>query len=77
MSDPAKYRSKEEVDDVKKNRDPIDHVREMMVMTGISDDSIKAIDNDVKSIVLEAVEFAQTSPEPDPSELYTDVYNEA
>jgi pyruvate dehydrogenase E1 component alpha subunit len=77
MSDPAKYRSKEEVDDVKKNRDPIDHIREMMVMAGVNDEAIKAIDSDIKAMVLEAVEFAQTSPEPDPSELYTDVYTEA
>ena len=74
MSDPAKYRTKEEVDEVKKNRDPIDHVRTMITEAGISDDDVKAIDNEIKAIVLEAVEFAQTSPEPDPSELYTEVY---
>lgn len=77
MSDPAKYRSKEEVEDVKKNRDPIEHIKTMMSQAGITDDDIKAVDNDIKAIVLEAVEFAQTSPEPDPSELYTEVYTEA
>jgi len=77
MSDPAKYRSKEEVDEVKTNRDPIDHVKTMLEQAGVSEEAIKAIDNEVKAIVLEAVEFAQTSPEPDPSELYTDVYLEA
>ena len=77
MSDPAKYRSKEEVDDVKKNRDPIDHIKTMLEQAGIAEDAIKTIDNEIKAIVLEAVDFAQTSPEPDPSELYTDVYLEA
>jgi len=77
MSDPAKYRSKEEVDDVKKNRDPIDHIKTMLEQAGVAEDAIKTIDNEIKAIVLEAVDFAQTSPEPDPSELYTDVYLEA
>lgn len=75
MSDPAKYRSKEEVDEVKTNRDPIEHVKTMLQTAGVADDQIKAIDNDIKAIVLEAVEFAQTSPEPDPRELYTEVYS--
>ncbi|MFT4091450.1 MAG: pyruvate dehydrogenase (acetyl-transferring) E1 component subunit alpha [Asticcacaulis sp.] len=77
MSDPAKYRSKEEVDEVKTTRDPIDHIKTMLQQAGVPEDDIKTIDNEVKAIVLEAVEFAQTSPEPDPSELYTDVYLEA
>ncbi|MBW8880449.1 MAG: pyruvate dehydrogenase (acetyl-transferring) E1 component subunit alpha [Asticcacaulis sp.] len=77
MSDPAKYRTKEEVDEVKTTRDPIDHIKTMLQQAGVGEDEIKAIDNDVKAIVLEAVEFAQTSPEPDPSELYTEVYTEA
>ncbi|MBP2158309.1 MULTISPECIES: pyruvate dehydrogenase (acetyl-transferring) E1 component subunit alpha [Asticcacaulis] len=77
MSDPAKYRTKEEVDEVKTTRDPIDHIKTMLQQAGVAEDEIKTIDNEVKAIVLEAVEFAQTSPEPDPSELYTDVYLEA
>ncbi|MDV6329344.1 MULTISPECIES: pyruvate dehydrogenase (acetyl-transferring) E1 component subunit alpha [unclassified Asticcacaulis] len=77
MSDPAKYRSKEEVDEVKTTRDPIDHIKTMLQQAGVAEDEIKTIDNEVKAIVLEAVDFAQTSPEPDPSELYTDVYTEA
>ena len=77
MSDPAKYRSKEEVDDVKKTRDPIDHIKTMLEQAGVNEAAIKTIDDEVKAIVLEAVEFAQTSPEPDPSQLYTDVYTEA
>ncbi|MDI7774532.1 pyruvate dehydrogenase (acetyl-transferring) E1 component subunit alpha [Asticcacaulis sp. EMRT-3] len=77
MSDPAKYRSKEEVDEVKTTRDPIDHIKTMLQQAGVSEDEIKTLDNEIKTIVMAAVEFAQTSPEPDPSELYTDVYLEA
>jgi pyruvate dehydrogenase E1 component alpha subunit len=76
MSDPAKYRTKEEVDEVKKTRDPIDHVKALMETARVTEDEIKAIDNEIKAIVAEAVQFAQESPEPDPSELYTDVYVE-
>ena len=77
MSDPAKYRSKEEVDDVRKHRDPIDHLKAKLEAAGISEDRLKEIDNEVKQVVLDAAEYARTSPEPDPSELYTDVYLEA
>jgi pyruvate dehydrogenase E1 component alpha subunit len=77
MSDPAKYRSKEEVDEVKKTRDPIDHLREKLDAAKVTEDELKTIDAEVKRIVAEAAEFARTSPEPDPAELYTDVYLEA
>ena len=77
MSDPAKYRTKEEVDEVKKTRDPIDHVKMLLDQAGATEDDLKAIDAEIKTIVAEAVQFAQESPEPDPSELYTDVYVEA
>jgi pyruvate dehydrogenase E1 component alpha subunit len=78
MSDPAKYRTKEEVDEVKKTRDPIDHSREVLDAKGWADEAAyKAIDGEVKAIVADAAEFARTSPEPDPAELYTDVYLEA
>ena len=77
MSDPAKYRTKEEVDEVKKTRDPIEHLRETLALAKVTDDELKAIDAEVKTIVAAAAEFARTSPEPDPSELYTDVYLEA
>jgi len=77
MSDPAKYRTKEEVDEVKKTRDPIEHLREQLDPAGVTAGEMKAIDADVKRIVAEAVEFARSSPEPDASELYTDVYLEA
>ncbi len=77
MSDPAKYRTKEEVDEVKKTRDPIDHLREKLDAAKVTEDELKTIDAEVKRIVAEAAEFARTSPEPDASELYTDVYLEA
>ena len=77
MSDPAKYRAKEEVDEVKKTRDPIDHVKLLLDQAGATEDDLKAIDAEIKTIVAEAVQFAQESPEPDPSELYTDVYVES
>jgi pyruvate dehydrogenase E1 component alpha subunit len=77
MSDPAKYRTREEVDAVRKTRDPIDHVEEQLEKNGWADEAkLKAIDADVKRIVADAAEFARTSPEPEPSELYTDVYTE-
>ena len=78
MSDPAKYRTREEVDEVRKTRDPIDHVEELLEKNGWSDEAVaKAIDAEVKRIVADAAEFARTSPEPDPAELYTDVYTES
>jgi len=78
MSDPAKYRTKEEVDLWKTTRDPIDTLRAQVIADGLAtEEEIKAIEKEIKSIVNEAAEFAQTSPEPDPSELYTDVLVEA
>ena len=78
MSDPAKYRTRDEVDEVRKTRDPIDHVQELLSKKGWADEAaLKAIDAEVKAIVADAAEFARTSPEPEPSELYTDVYVEA
>jgi pyruvate dehydrogenase E1 component alpha subunit len=77
MSDPAKYRSKEEVEGVKEKRDPIDRFKDYMVRNiKITDDQIKIIEDKVKAVVAEAVEFAKTSPEPDVSELYTDILKE-
>lgn len=75
MSDPAKYRSREEVQKMREERDPIDRVRELL-LTGkhASDDDLKAIDKEIKAIVNEAAEFAKDSPEPDVSELRTDIY---
>ena len=77
MSDPAKYRTRDEVDEVRKTRDPIDHVQELLEKNGWADEAaLKAIDAEVKAIVADAAEFARTAPEPDLSELYTDVYLE-
>ena len=74
MSDPAKYRTKEEVSEVRSERDPIDNVRDQLIALGAADDAaLKGIDKDVRAVVAEAAEYAQNSPEPDPSELYTDV----
>ena len=78
MSDPAKYRTKEEVNKFKEERDPITTLKDKMVNeAGISEEDIKAIDKEIKDIVNESAEFAQTSPEPDVSDLWTDVLVEA
>lgn len=77
MSDPAKYRKREEVDQVRKTRDPIEHVRQILLDAGVSEDNLRKIEDDVKATVNDSAEFAQTSPEPDPAELYTDVLLEA
>ena len=78
MSDPAKYRSKEEVSKVRKESDPIDNLRELLLAEKAADEaSLKEIDREVKVIVTEAAEFAQQSPEPDATELYTDVLLDA
>ncbi len=78
MSDPMKYRTREEMEEVRKRSDPIDHVAHLLETHGWADEaSLKAIDAEVKRIVVEAAEYARSSPEPDPSELFTDVYLEA
>ncbi len=78
MSDPAKYRSKEEVAKIRKETDPIDMLRERIFADKVSDEAaLKEIDKEVKTIVTSAAEFAQQSQEPEASELYTDVYASA
>jgi len=78
MSDPAKYRTREEMEEVRKTRDPIDHVAQRLQAEGWADEaSLKAIEAEVKRIVLDAAEYAQSSPEPDASELMNDIYVEA
>lgn len=78
MSDPAKYRPKEEAQQMREQHDPIDHVRAILLKDGLAnEDDLRAIDKDVKDIVADAVQFAQTSPEPDPSELLKDVLIDA
>ena len=74
MSDPALYRSKEEVDDIKTNRDPLTLLKERLTLQySLNEDELKAMDKKVKSQVLEAVTFAKESAFPDEAELYTDV----
>ncbi|MDB5360117.1 MAG: pdhA [Rhodospirillales bacterium] len=78
MSDPAKYRTKEEVAKMRTEHDPIDLVRKRLIDGGLAnEDALKAIDKEVKDLVTAAAEFAQESPEPDPSEVWTDVLLEA
>ncbi len=78
MSDPGKYRTREEIDQVRKTRDPIEHFQERLIAAGYADDAaLKAIDGEVRQVVAEAAEFARTAHEPEPAELYTDVYLEA
>lgn len=78
MSDPAKYRSREEVQKVRDERDAIEHVREILLQgKHASEDDLKSIDKEIKEIVNKAAEFAKESPEPDLGELWTDIYAEA
>ncbi|GFZ77949.1 pyruvate dehydrogenase (acetyl-transferring) E1 component subunit alpha [Elstera cyanobacteriorum] len=78
MSDPAKYRTKEEVSKMREQHDPIDQLRALILDGGHADEAaLKEIDREIKDIVTDAAEFSQSSPEPDPSELYTDVLIEA
>ncbi len=78
MSDPAKYRTRDEVTKTRSERDPIDMVKNRLIEEGwATDDTLKSIDKEIKLIVADAAEFAQTSPEPDASELYTDVLLDA
>ena len=75
MSDPAKYRSKEEVDNIRTNSDPINMLSEWLIeINAATEASLKELDREIRSIVADAAEFAQQSPEPEPKELYSDVY---
>ena len=78
MSDPAKYRTREEVQKMRSEKDAIENVRDLL-LTGkhASEDDLKAIDKEIKGIVNEAAEFSKTSPEPALDELWTDIYAEA
>ena len=73
MSDPAKYRTREEVQDQREHNDPIERVKKDLAEAGISEDKLKEIDKGIRSTVAEAADFAESSPEPDANELYTDV----
>ena len=74
MSDPAKYRKREEVDEMREHHDPIDQCRGRLVREHhVPEDELKAIDAAIRAEVNGAAEFAQTDAEPDPGELWTDV----
>lgn len=78
MSDPAKYRTRDEVQAMREERDPIEQIRRRILDDGHNDEAgLKEIDKEVRAIVSEAAEFAQSSPEPDPAELWTDITIEA
>ena len=75
MSDPAKYRSREEVEKIRSEKDAIENVRDLLLNAGLaSDEELKAIDREIKEQVNDAAEFAKISPEPALTELYTDIY---
>ena len=73
MSDPAKYRTREEVQKMRTERDCIEGARRKLLDMGVGEDELKRVEDEVKRVVQEAADFAQTSPEPDPKELWTDV----
>ena len=73
MSDPAKYRTREEVQDYREHHDPIDRAAKELEAMGVKEEELKAIDKEIKDIVVEAAKFAEEAPEPDASELATDV----
>jgi pyruvate dehydrogenase E1 component alpha subunit len=77
MSDPAKYRTRDEVDRMRAEHDPIDQARRRLVEGGADEAALKAIEAEVRSRVVEAAQFAQDSREPDPAELWTDVLVDA
>ncbi|GGB59559.1 pyruvate dehydrogenase (acetyl-transferring) E1 component subunit alpha [Henriciella pelagia] len=77
MSDPAKYRKREEVDDIRTHHDPIDGLKARLLKEELAtEDDLKALDKEIKDIVKAAADFSLDSPEPDPSELWTDVLRE-
>ncbi len=73
MSDPAKYRSKEEVAEMREHHDPIERIKKQLEAVGVTEAALKDIDKQIRTQVSEAADYAESSPEPDPSELYTDV----
>ncbi|MFT4793285.1 MAG: pyruvate dehydrogenase E1 component alpha subunit [Paracoccaceae bacterium] len=74
MSDPAKYRTREEVQKMRDTRDPIENVRELLMLGNMAEEAeLKAIDKEIRAIVQDAAQFAQDSPEPAEAELWTDI----
>jgi pyruvate dehydrogenase E1 component alpha subunit len=77
MSDPAKYRTREEVQDQREHNDPIERAKAELIERGKTEDQLKDIDKRIRATVSEAADFAENSPEPAPAELYTDVLVES
>ena len=73
MSDPAKYRTRDEVDKIRKTSDPIENIKSLLNKMGVEDKTLKDIDTDIKSVIAEAAKFAQVSSEPSENELFTDI----
>ena len=73
MSDPAKYRTRNEVEKIRKKSDPIENIKELLAKNGLNEVEIKNIDSEIKVIIADAAKFAQESPEPSVEELYTDI----
>ncbi len=73
MSDPAKYRTRDEVDKIRKTSDPIENIKSLLNKMGVEEKTLKNIDTDIKAVIAEAAKFAQNSPEPSEDELFTDV----
>jgi len=73
MSDPAKYRTRDEVEKIRKNSDPIENIKELLAKNGLNEDEIKNIDSEIKVTIADAAKFAQESPEPSVEELFTDI----
>ncbi|MBU0555517.1 MAG: pyruvate dehydrogenase (acetyl-transferring) E1 component subunit alpha [Alphaproteobacteria bacterium] len=73
MSDPAKYRSRDEVQQMRDTSDPIEGIKKILAEAGVKEEDMKAIDTKIRKDVSEAADFAESSPEPDMAELYTDV----
>ena len=73
MSDPAKYRTRDEVDKIRKTSDPIENIKELLIKHGTNEVLIKEIDTEIKATIADAANFAQESPEPSVEELFTDI----
>jgi pyruvate dehydrogenase E1 component alpha subunit len=73
MSDPAKYRTREEVQMMRTQHDCIENARHRLEELDMEEKAFKAIDDEVKAIIQDAADYAQSSPEPEPSELFTDI----
>jgi pyruvate dehydrogenase E1 component alpha subunit len=77
MSDPARYRTREEVQMMRSQHDCIENARHRLEALAVEEKEFKSIDDEVKAIIQDATDFAQSSPEPDPAELWTDVLVES